>query len=50
MHEAVEKIAAGYAKAHCGERFSGRFYDGPHRFTRHMQEEAFQWFDQHLKA
>lgn len=50
MKEAVEKIAAVYAKAECGERFSGRFYDVPHRFTRRMQEEAFQWFDQHLKS
>jgi dienelactone hydrolase len=48
MKEAVEKIMAGYAKAKCGERFSGRFYDVPHRFTRPMQEEAFHWFDQHL--
>jgi hypothetical protein len=50
MKEAVEKIAAVYAKAQCGERFSDRFYDVPHRFTRRMQEEAFQWFDQRLKS
>jgi dienelactone hydrolase len=48
MKGAVEKIAAGYAKAGCSESYSGRFYDVPHRFTRPMQEEAFRWLDQHL--
>ena len=50
MREAVEKIGAVYTKGGCGDRFSGRFYDVPHRFTRRMQDEAFQWFDEHLKA
>ncbi len=48
MQEAVAKIAAVYEKAGVKERFSGRFYDAPHRFTRAMQEEAFEWFDQRL--
>ncbi len=50
MKESVEKIAAVYKKAGVGERFSGRFYDVPHRFTRAMQEEAFDWFDRQLKG
>jgi dienelactone hydrolase len=49
MKDAVRKIAAGYAKAKCPERFSGRFYDVPHRFTRPMQETAFDWLDRYLK-
>jgi dienelactone hydrolase len=49
MKESVEKITAVYAKAGVKERFSGRFYDQPHRFTRDMQDEAFDWFDQQLK-
>lgn len=49
MKEAVEKIAAVYAKAGCAGQFSGRFYDVPHRFTRQMQDEAFDWLDRHLR-
>jgi dienelactone hydrolase len=48
MKGAVKTIAAVYAKAGVKGRFSGRFYDEPHRFTRKMQEEAFAWFDKHL--
>lgn len=50
MTEAVDKIAAGYAKAGVKDRFSGRFYDVPHRFSRAMQKEAFAWMDRHLKG
>ena len=49
MQESVTKIAAIYDKAGAAERFSGRFYDTEHRFTREMQAEAFAFFDQHLK-
>jgi dienelactone hydrolase len=49
MKEAVDKIAAGYNKAGRKDRFTGRFYDVPHRFTREMQKEAFAWMDRHLK-
>jgi dienelactone hydrolase len=49
MKESVAKIAAVYAKAGCADQFSGRFYDEPHRFTVAMQDEAFAWFDRHLK-
>jgi dienelactone hydrolase len=48
MKEAVEKIAVVYEKAGLRDRFTGRFYDAPHRFTIEMQEEAFAWFDQRL--
>ncbi len=50
MQEAVEKIAAVYDKAGMRDRFSGRFYDTRHRFTLEMQDEAFAFFDRHLKA
>jgi dienelactone hydrolase len=50
MQQAVDKIAAAYAKAGCADRFSGRFHDAPHRFTRAMQDEAFAWLDRHLRA
>lgn len=50
MSEAVDRIAAGYAKAGIKDRFNGRFYDVPHRFSRAMQKEAFDWMDRHLKG
>lgn len=49
MQESVEKIAAVYKKAGVAERFTGRFYDLPHRFSRGMQDDAFEFFDRHLK-
>jgi dienelactone hydrolase len=50
MQESVEKIAAVYTKAGVKKRFVGRFYDVPHIFDVRMQDDAFAWFDQHLKA
>jgi dienelactone hydrolase len=50
MKEAVEKIAAAYRKAGADKQFAGRFHDVPHRFTRAMQDEAFDWLDRHLKG
>lgn len=50
MKESVEKIAAVYEKAGVKKQFEGRFYDAPHKFTKPMQDEAFDWFDRHLKA
>jgi hypothetical protein len=49
MKESVAKIAAVYEKAGAGKRFSGRFYDVPHRFTKAMQDEAFAFLDEHLE-
>jgi hypothetical protein len=48
MRAAVERIGAVYARAGIKDRFSGRFHDVPHRFTRAMQDEAFAWLDQQL--
>jgi dienelactone hydrolase len=50
MKEAVAKVEAVYAKVGAKDRFSGRFYDVPHRFTRPMQDEAFAWFDRQLRS
>ena len=50
MQEAIDKIAAVYGKAGASGRFTGRFYDVPHQFNVQMQEDAFNWFDQQLKA
>lgn len=48
MRESVDRIAAAYGKAGVNDRFIGRFYDEPHRFSRQMQDDAFAWFDQQL--
>lgn len=49
MKESVQKIDDVYAKAGARDRFSGRFYDVPHIFTRQMQDEAFDWLDRQLR-
>lgn len=50
MEESVRKLAAIYQKAGAAERFTGRFYDVPHRFDMAMQDDAFRWFDAQLKG
>ncbi len=50
MKEAVDKLEKIYDKAEVPDKFSGKFFDTTHRFTIEMQEEAFRWFDQHLKS
>ena len=50
MKTAVDKIAAVYNKAGAKDQFSGRFYNNEHQFTRQMQNEAFEFFDTHLKS
>jgi dienelactone hydrolase len=49
MQAAVRRIEAAYGSADARDKFSGRFYDVPHRFTRAMQDDAFAWLDEHLK-
>jgi dienelactone hydrolase len=48
MRAALERIEAVYRRAGAAERFSGRFYDVPHQFTRPMQDDALNWFDRQL--
>lgn len=50
MTEAVEKLKKIYERAGASERFAGKFHDQPHRFSIAMQEDAFRWFDAHLKG
>jgi dienelactone hydrolase len=49
MQASIEKLSAIYHKAGAAEQFAGRFYDVPHRFDRAMQDDAFAFFDRHLK-
>ena len=50
MERADRMLAAVFAKAGAGDRYRGTFYDGPHKFDRPMQAEAFAWFDRWLKG
>src|SRR5262249_23807024 len=50
MEESVRRIAEAYRTAGCPDKFGGRFYDEPHRFTIAIQDEAFAWLDRHLKG
>jgi hypothetical protein len=49
MRDSLERIADAYAKAGAKDRFTGRFYDVPHTFTRQMQDDAIAWLDGHLR-
>ncbi len=50
MEEAVRKIEGIYRKAGAADAFVARFYDVPHTFNVEMQEDAFAWFDRHLRS
>ncbi|MFO0826505.1 MAG: alpha/beta hydrolase family protein [Gemmataceae bacterium] len=50
MEESLTKIGVAFKAADAEKQFVGRFHDEPHRFTRAMQDEAFDWFDSKLKA
>ena len=49
MKESLDVIAKAYEKAGAKEKFVGRFYDVPHKFTKDMQADAFAFLDKHLK-
>jgi dienelactone hydrolase len=49
MQRADRILTEVYTKAGIPERYKGSFYDGPHKFDRDMQAEAFAWFDRWLK-
>ncbi|MEY4940377.1 MAG: hypothetical protein RIQ93_2112 [Verrucomicrobiota bacterium] len=50
MEQALQQIGAAYAKAGVADRFEGRMYDEPHWFSLRMQDDAFAFFDRHLKS
>ncbi|HLT61598.1 MAG TPA: hypothetical protein VK020_10425 [Microlunatus sp.] len=45
--EAADRRIAEHYRA-APENYSGRFYDGPHKFDRQMQDEAFDWLERRL--
>ena len=50
MQRADAILTTVYEKAEAPERYRASFYDGPHKFDREMQKEAFDWFDRWLKS
>lgn len=50
MERADQILTEVYRKASAPERYRASFYDGPHKFDRAMQKEAFAWFDRWLKS
>lgn len=50
MERADRILTDVYRKAGASERYRATFYDGPHKFDREMQKEAFAWFDRWLKG
>lgn len=50
MRAADRILAEVYAKAGAPENYRCKFYPGPHKFDREMQEDAFTWLDGILKS
>lgn len=48
MERADEILASVYEQAGVRDQYRCSFYDGPHKFDREMQREAFEWFDETL--
>ncbi len=49
MKKADEILKAVYKKANAEDRYRCSFHEGPHKFDKKMQAEAFDWFDKWLK-
>ena len=50
MERADRILTEVYHKAGAPGSYRAIFFDGPHKFDRDMQEEAFAWFDRWLKS
>ena len=48
MERADRILTEVYKKAGTPDHYRASFYDGPHKFDREMQKEAFAWFDRWL--
>ncbi|HWG01601.1 MAG TPA: hypothetical protein VG164_07110 [Trebonia sp.] len=46
---AHERIASHYADAGAPDAYTGRFYDGPHKFDQAMQHDAADWLAARLR-
>ncbi len=50
MERADRILGDVYRKAGAADRYSAKFYPGPHKFDRQMQTDAFAWLDRWLKG
>jgi hypothetical protein len=50
MERADRILTEVYRKAGVPDHYRAMFFDGPHKFDRDMQREAFGWFDKWLKG
>lgn len=50
MQRADQMLADTFRRANASENYRTNYYDGPHKFDRAMQADAFDWFDRFLKA
>jgi hypothetical protein len=50
MKAADNMLRQVYKKAQAENKYKCSFHPGPHKFDKKMQAEAFDWFDQWLKA
>jgi hypothetical protein len=49
MKEADRILAEVFNKAGASDRYRSIFYEGPHKFDREMQRDAFGWLSKWLK-
>jgi dienelactone hydrolase len=49
MKKADEILKEIFSKAGAGDKYTGKFYPGPHKFDAEMQQDAFGWFDRWLQ-
>ena len=49
MKRADQILQDVFKAANAPDNYQGGFYDGPHKFDREMQKDAFEWFDRWLK-
>ncbi|GAB4363872.1 MAG: hypothetical protein OHK0021_07700 [Bryobacter sp.] len=50
MQRADDILKQVYTKAGAADRYKASFYEGPHKFDRPMQAEAFAFFDRWLRV
>ncbi|MRH99267.1 prolyl oligopeptidase family serine peptidase [Kriegella sp. EG-1] len=50
MQKADAILSAVYKKMNASEKYRANFYEGPHKFDKQMQLDAFNWFDKWMKG
>jgi len=50
MHRADDMLRETFERGGAADRYRCNFYPGGHKFDLPMQQDAFEWFDRHLKG